>query len=69
MAKLAQLTLAGNTNKWVYINPNHVIAVTPGSGHTRIDVSGNGIRFFSPSYKVKETVDVVMQRLNSTGTK
>lgn len=61
--KMCQFTLFGGDDRWIYINPLHVVSVVPHDDHTQITTVPTGIFSKKPVFKVKETADIVLRRL------
>lgn len=60
----SRFTLAGDGNKWIFINPSFVAAVIPGQVATEIVLADGPSVFKKTPIKVKEPADVVLARLN-----
>ncbi len=63
--KFSRFTLAGEGNKWIFINPSFVAAVIPGQVTTEIVLADGPSMFKKAPIKVKEPADVVLARLES----
>lgn len=59
--KLVKLTLIGDTNAPVYVNPNQVVSVTPFAKYTSILTTNSTEK--ETRINVKETAEFVVQEL------